>query len=163
MAKYTETLAEWLGDGNSLPEEFGRQAGLRESFLARFCDREIGFETPDLFGIKLNLYAELHIDDYLRRVALLADYGTMEDLSEELERKTTTELGATRGTVSELPYDASAAEPSAVNATDEVTNSSTYSGYTPDELSRAVDWLARKRALRDEFLSLFEPLFMEVY
>ena len=71
MALYTETLAEWLDDGNALPEEFAQLPGLENAFLGRYVTREIGFETPWLFKLKLNAKAAEIVPLYVGRAEAL--------------------------------------------------------------------------------------------
>ena len=52
MSKYTETLVEFLEGGGSLPAAFAEIVGFEDLFVARYCDKEIGFETEALFQIK---------------------------------------------------------------------------------------------------------------
>ena len=61
MAKYTETLGEYLASGHSLPTVFADITNFDTYFLARYIDREIGFETEDLFEIKLEGKANIII------------------------------------------------------------------------------------------------------
>lgn len=68
MAKYTETLGEYLEAGHSLPLIFSQIEDFDKYFLARYIDREIGFETETLFGIKLEGKADLVIPLYKDRI-----------------------------------------------------------------------------------------------
>lgn len=68
MAKYTQLLSEWLDGGGELPAVFDTIEGFKELFVANFIDREIGFETPNLFKIKLDLRANLVIPAYQSRI-----------------------------------------------------------------------------------------------
>lgn len=73
MARYTELFSEWLEEGGQLPALFSEIEGFGDLFTATYCDREIGFETPVLFEIKLNAYADLHIPEYKERIDLLEE------------------------------------------------------------------------------------------
>lgn len=68
MAKYTELLAEYLKDGGTLPAVFDDIDGLKNLFVGRYIERELGFETPELFSIKLEYKANLLIPVYKRRM-----------------------------------------------------------------------------------------------
>lgn len=68
MAKYTELLAEYLKSGGELPAAFDTIDGLKDLFIGRFIEREIGFETPELFQIKLEYKANLIIPVYQKRI-----------------------------------------------------------------------------------------------
>lgn len=69
MAKYTETLGEYLDNGGTLPAVFSQIEGFEELFTANYVEREIGSETEDLFKIKLELTANLVIPRYADRIA----------------------------------------------------------------------------------------------
>ena len=71
MAKYTETLGEYLSSGHTLPTIFNQITDFNNYFLARYIDREIGFETDTLFEIKLEAKAELIIPLYKDRIQQL--------------------------------------------------------------------------------------------
>ena len=64
MAKYTETLVEYMRAGGVLPALFEQIDGFAELFVQRFCDYEIGFETPELFTQKLEGAAKRFIPFY---------------------------------------------------------------------------------------------------
>lgn len=68
MAKYTETLAEYMNNGGELPAVFDTINGFSDLFVAKYIDREIGSETEDLFKIKLELKANLVIPAYKARI-----------------------------------------------------------------------------------------------
>lgn len=68
MAKYTELLAEYLKDGGTLPAVFEDIDGLKELFVGKYIEREIGFETPELFQIKLEYKANLLVPVYKKRM-----------------------------------------------------------------------------------------------
>lgn len=71
MAKYTELLSEYLASGGELPAAFAQIEGFEDLFVAEYIDREIGYETPELFKIKLELLANLVIPPYLARITAL--------------------------------------------------------------------------------------------
>lgn len=77
MAKYTELFSEYLENGGELPAVFDQISGFTELFIGEYCDREIGFETPILFSIKLTARANVVIPPYKARIdeldALLSD------------------------------------------------------------------------------------------
>lgn len=71
MAKYTETLGEYLESGHTLPTIFSQITDFDKHFLARYIDREIGFETEALFEIKLEGKANIIIPLYKDRITQL--------------------------------------------------------------------------------------------
>ena len=68
MAYFTETYLEWLEDGGQIPASFGLIEGFDKAFENRYCDREIGFETPELFQRKLDLRASEVMPIYSARL-----------------------------------------------------------------------------------------------
>lgn len=73
MAKYTELFSEYLEDGGELPAVFDTIPGFKELFIGEFLDREIGFETPTLFTVKLETRAKLIIPAYAARIQELEE------------------------------------------------------------------------------------------
>lgn len=69
MAKYTELLSEYIEHGGELPAVFDTIEGFEDLFVGRYCDCEIGFETPILFKIKLEAKANLIIPAYAKRIS----------------------------------------------------------------------------------------------
>lgn len=168
MAKYTETLADWLAAGYSLPQEFEQIDGFADLFTGHFIDREIGFETDELFNIKLQTRAALCVPLYAARITQLDAAITAAQTPSKSE-KTTFQKGKTTATQWELPLDGGAVEdtPPASVATGESLDDVTtreYDGYTPDEALKNVDFLEREVVnLKDRLLRVFDTLFMVVY
>ena len=170
MAFYTETLREYINHGNSLPESFGliAQTGydFNTIFFEHFADREIGFETEELFALKVKKVADLWIPQYVKTIqnyesiieALKAPSKKSESITEN-EKITTRHFdlpvaGATDGI-----------NPSGIGETDPTrAKTTTTSDESPDELTRKVDWLLgqEKNALMD-LLERFERCFMQVF
>ena len=161
MALYTETLAEWLDDGNALPEECAQLPGLENAFLGRYVTREIGFETPWLFKVKLNAKAAEIIPLYVGRAEAL---NTAEAAVLTGTKQSKTVNGKTRGTVTEMPINATTAQPNTVTQTDEAETRFETTGLTPDEAERAAEFFTKRRAslvgkCADEFNDLFMGVF----
>lgn len=170
MAFYTETLREYINHGNELPESFGLivQSGydFNTIFFEHFADREIGFETEELFALKVKKVADLYIPDYVKIIenyesiieALKAKTKKAESITEN-EKITTRQFdlpvaGATDGI-----------NPSGIGETDPTrAKTTTTSDESPDELTRKVDWLLgqEKNAIMD-LLERFERCFMQVF
>lgn len=168
MAKYTETLADWLAAGYSLPQEFDQIDGFADLFTGHFIDREIGFETDDLFNIKLQARAALCVPLYAARITQLNAAITAAQTPAKSET-TTFQKGKTTATQWELPLDGGTVEntPPASVATGESLDDVTtrdYSGYTPDEALKNVEFLEREVVnLTNRLLHEFDTLFMVVY
>ena len=170
MAFYTETLREYINNGNELPESFGliAQTGydFNTIFFEHFADREIGFETEEVFALKVKKAADLFIPDYVKIIenyesiieALKAKNKKSESITEN-EKVTTRQFdlpvaGATDGI-----------NPSGIGETDPTrAKTTTTTDESPDELTRKVDWLLgqEKNALMD-LLERFERCFMQVF
>lgn len=90
--KYTELLTEYVqsngGAANAFPAafdtipDFGGK-NFKELFLLRYCAREIGFETEELFQLRLEGKASEVCPDYVRK---LANYDKFTALSAEFKK-----------------------------------------------------------------------------
>lgn len=83
--KYTELFTEYIanngGAGNALPSLFDKVPNLttdgevttfKDAFILNFCDREIGFETEELFALKLESRAKLVLPFYINKLKQLS-------------------------------------------------------------------------------------------
>ena len=170
MAFYTETLREYINHGNELPESFGliAQTGydFNTLFFEHFADREIGFETEELFALKVKKVADLYIPDYVK---IIENY---ESIIEALKAKTKKSESITENEkITTRQFDLPVAgvtdgiNPSGIGETDPTrAKTTTTSDESPDELTRKVDWLLgqEKNALMD-LLERFERCFMQVF
>lgn len=165
MAYFTETYLEWLEDGGQIPASFGLIEGFEKAFENRYCDREIGFETPELFQRKLDLRASEVMPIYSAR---LTAFGKL-DYEPKKKNVSNATIGKRKTSMADLPIDAvSSTEPvpSTISATDEASDSATSeaSGFTPSE---RIEWekalLERRTSILQTCLDEFEPLFMQVY
>ena len=79
--KYTELFTEYIanngGAENALPSLFDKVPNLttdgevttfKDAFILNFCDREIGFETEELFALKLESRAKLVLPFYINKL-----------------------------------------------------------------------------------------------
>ena len=82
--KYTELFTEYIanngGAENALPSLFDKVPNLttdgevttfKDAFILNFCDREIGFETEELFALKLESRAKLVLPLYINKLKQL--------------------------------------------------------------------------------------------
>ena len=171
MSIYTETFAEWLNGGGALPAEFGEIEGFDDLFTGEYCDKEIGFETPDLFQIKLNARAALVIPAYSSRMNDLQAALTAAQNPTRTE-ETTFQEGAYTNKTYEQPINAGAGDPTDQTTPSQVYAHSSgkdvtmrnYTGYSPDEIGRRIEYLTGEvkiltRALLDEFADLFMAIY----
>ena len=170
MAFYTETLREYISRGNELPESFNfiDKTGydFNTIFFEHFADREIGFETEELFALKVKKVADVWIPQYVKTIqnyesiieALKAPSKKSETITEN-EKITTRQF--------DLPVagETDGINPSGIGETDPTrAKTTTTTDESPDELTRKVDWLLgqEKNALMD-LLERFERCFMQVF
>ena len=82
--KYTELFTEYIanngGAENALPSLFDKVPNItidsevttfKDAFILNFCDREIGFETEELFALKLESRAKLVLPFYINKLKQL--------------------------------------------------------------------------------------------
>lgn len=147
MAKYTELFIDYVKGGGVLPSSFSSIDHFTDLFIAKYCDCEIGFETEELFKIKLQYYADLYVEEYKKRINLIAtNYEAVADPT----KTTATEM-------LEMPFDKATAKPSAVTTTDTKGLTIAEAWFNMDKLSEKV------RPLIDELAERFKPCFMGVY
>lgn len=168
MSKYTETLVEFLEGGGVLPAAFAEIEGFEDLFVARYCDKEIGFETEALFQIKLEERAAIIIPAYVKRIAATdAAWLTVTDPTRKQTR--TFNSAEKRSSSSSLPLNAQRAQPSQTAKADAFTDTdtTTFEGITPDEAIRRAEYFQKLDGmtwiLLDKCLHEFENLFMKVY
>lgn len=174
MAKYTETLAEYIDNGGLLPTSFALINGFEDLFKHYYCDKEIGFETELLFFMKLDMYAELNMQRYKDRIdrasAILLEFDdptkTVTDSQMDV-----LQAGAQEGSTTELPFDdGTNTDPAVINKTEAYRNVSTRSlthtekGATDDEALRRVEFIHKRiEDIKLQLLEEFKPCFMEIY
>lgn len=174
MARYTILFGEYMKEaGRTLPAEFSQIEGFSNLFVGHFCDREIGFETEDLFNIKLQTRAALVMPYYVQRIALLTTYytGAQNPVKTTYEQHNTTfGNGAQKTKTTELPIDSTTAQPNVVNDVDAYSNTDngdltrTESGLTTDEAIRMLELLNKDVSMiLEKCLKEFDNLFMQVF
>lgn len=165
MAKYTELFAEYLEGGGELPAAFGEIDGFEDLFIGHFLDKEIGFETEELFAIKLETYANIVIPAYAERITALQT--AISKLSNPQKvRKTEVDGGEQNSQTWALPFNSTEADPNAKAHSDAIHNEdeTTESGLTPDEAIRMVEKMeGQVYLIKEALLHEFDSLFMKVY
>lgn len=168
MAKYTELFAEFLNSGGTLPTAFSEIEGFEDLFVARYCDKEIGFETEDIFKIKLEERAAIIIPAYVKRIAATdAAWLVVTDPTRTQTR--TYDSGEKRTSTTSLPLNSQNAQPTQMGKADayQDVDSTVFEGMTPDEAIRRAEYFQRLDGtpwiLLDACLREFENLFMKVY
>lgn len=168
MAKYTELFAEYLESGGKLPAAFADIEGFEDLFVARYCDKEIGFETETLFHVKLEERAAIIIPAYVKRIeATDAAWLVVTDPTRKQTR--TFDSSEKRTSTRSLPLNAQTAQPTQTATADAFkdVDSTTFEGMTPDEAIRRAEYFQKLDGtawiILDACLREFENLFMKVY
>lgn len=170
MAFYTETLREYINHGNQLPESFNLivQTGydFNTIFFEHFADREIGFETEELFALKVKKVADVWIPQYVK---IIRNYdSTLEAIKANVTKTTVTDnLGETTDKSYDLPTadDVSGITPTGVAKSASVTNKTETSvEQRPSDLEKKANWFTKmKDNAITSLLSKFENCFMQVF
>ena len=96
---FTQYIANNGGAENALPSLFDKVPNItiddevttfKDAFILNFCDREIGFETEELFSLKLESRAELVLPFYINKLKQLASIDYINAKRTESETRTTT-------------------------------------------------------------------------
>lgn len=100
---HTELLTQYIanngGAENALPSLFDKVPNItiddevttfKDAFILNFCDREIGFETEELFALKLEARAKLVLPFYINKLKQLASIDYINAKRTESEKRTNT-------------------------------------------------------------------------
>lgn len=96
---FTQYIANNGGAENALPSLFdkvpnitidGEVTTFKDAFILNFCEREIGFETEELFALKLESRAKLVLPFYISKLKQLASIDYINAKRTESETRTTT-------------------------------------------------------------------------
>ena len=96
---FTQYIANNGGAENALPSLFGKVPNItiddeittfKDAFILNFCDREIGFETEELFALKLEARAKLVLPFYISKLKQLASIDYINAKRTESENRTST-------------------------------------------------------------------------
>ena len=170
MAFYTETLREYLNNGNELPESFGLIArtgyDFNTLFYEYYADREIGFETEELFALKVKKIADLYIPEYVK---IIENYNSVIEALKAKTKKaeSLTENGKITTRQFDLPIagETTGINPSGIGETEPTNNKTTTTNEeSADELTRKIDWLlGQEKNAIEQLLEKFERCFMQVF
>lgn len=102
-AEHTEFFSEYIanngGAENALPTLFDKVPSItindeittfKDAFILNFCEREIGFETEELFALKLESRAKLVLPFYISKLNQLASIDYINAKRTESEKRTNT-------------------------------------------------------------------------
>ena len=96
---FTQYIANNGGAEQALPSLFDKVPSItiedevttfKDAFILNFCDREIGFETEELFALKLESRAKLVLPFYINKLKQLASIDYINAKRTESETRTTT-------------------------------------------------------------------------
>ena len=169
MAKYTETFAEYVDGGGSLPSaSFALIPDFEDLFKERYCGSEIGFETELLFALKLDMKARIVMPEYAARVAAID--AAMLKLETPLKQRTEKRNYGKQhsdGKSTELPFDTATTTPSLTTSgdTDAHEDNLTFTDFvTIDENIRIIESLdSDRKNIIERCLDEFKSLFMGIY
>lgn len=172
MAKYTILFGEYMKEaGRTLPAEFSQIEGFSDLFVGHFCDREIGFETEELFNIKLQTRSTLVMPYYIKKIQLQTKYLGLLNTpikTTYFEEDVTANLGEQNTSTTELPYDVQTAKPSTINKAEETTNTNHREGNNREEGTTDINAILNAlnhnvSMILKDLLKEFDTLFMGVY
>lgn len=167
MAKYTETLLDYIQAGGTLPALFEDIPGFADLFVQRFCDYEIGFETPELFSQKLEGAAKIHIPYYKKLIDAQSTLISKLSTGYDREHITTTTLGEQDSKSWAYPFNGTSdVNPAARTLSTQTVNTASErsTAYTPDELARMIELAESvKRNILEELLDKFKTCFMIIF
>lgn len=146
MAKYTILLKDYLQD-HELPTIFDEIEGFEDLFIDEYFDREIAFETEDLFERKLQHQANMIIPEYKKLIT------TYDNAIASLNNNVRT----TENEITDLPVDSDEAEPNQKSKAKETGASIT------EALARIKYYEDKKYNLKQQLLNEFKTLFMLIY
>ena len=187
MAKFTELFSEYLERGGRLPASFALIDGFEDLFKLHYCDKEIGFETEELFFMKLERSPRINMSYYADKIRRLAaaylhfdtpakvryETGSNTDVIGEQDTSNTSSSvnGEQNGYNAELPFDVANASPSMKTHNDAFTNTgsgtfhaneSTNTGERESE-SRETGYTPDEAMREVEFLNnAVEPLIQKL-
>lgn len=170
MAKYTMLLNDYVRQGYTLPS-FEEIEGFQDMFFEHFLDREIGFDTPDLFSVKLAHRASLVMPFYAQLVANQTKYLNLLNTpikTRYLEEDITSNTGAQHNSVTDLPINATTATPSALTDVGARADNSHREHEEREEGQNNVNDIlnvlnTKIKNILEDCLNEFESLFMGVY
>lgn len=96
---FTQYIANNGGAENALPSLFDKVPSItiddevttfKDAFILNFCEREIGFETEELFALKLESRAKLVLPFYISKLNQLASIDYINAKRTESEKRTNT-------------------------------------------------------------------------
>lgn len=96
---FTQYIANNGGAENALPSLFDKVPNItiddevttfKDAFILNFCEREIGFETEELFALKLESRAKLVLPFYISKLNQLASIDYINAKRTESEKRTNT-------------------------------------------------------------------------
>lgn len=162
MAKFTETLADYLEGGRQLPSAFSKIEGFDLLFKMKYIDREIGFETEDLFHIKLELTANLYVEQYAKQIRALTYATTGMDLPVRTQHSvvsTNSLIGEQISTISDRPINAELAKPSSITKSEPTRNNS---DNTSDIETKGFNSQMEAYEMVTRLNNLIEPLIVDL-
>lgn len=168
MVKYTQLFSEWIEDGGTLPSILGDLEGLEEALIYKYFDCEIGYETPLLFGMKLEGRANEVVPIYVQKqIQLEVAFAALSTPSSRVHTRTY-QAGGRSGESYDRPISGSST-PTEKTSTASYTDTDTTreTGTTPDETMKIaqarLDYQIQSAEILRDCVNEFSNLFMGVY
>lgn len=172
MAKYTEQFGEWLKN-HSLPDIFNEIENLKDLFILKYIDCEIGYETEWLFERKLILKANIVIPEYKDRINALKTAKNklfnLTSIKTQDNANNTYNNGEQVTKQVILPLNEETAEPNSVTTAtptinSDIRNLTRTEELRPNEIKLQIDEIEKtSQFLMNKLLGEFKNLFMGVY
>lgn len=172
MAKYTEQFGEWLKN-HSLPDIFNDIENLKDLFILKYIDCEIGYETEWLFEQKLILKANIVIPEYKDRINALKTAKNklfnLTSIKTQDNANNTYNNGEQVTKQVILPLNEETAEPNSVTTAtptinSDIRNLTRTEELRPNEIKLQIDEIEKtSQFLMNKLLGEFKNLFMGVY
>lgn len=177
MAKYTELYMDYVNGGGFVPSStFALIDDFEDLFFERFAGCEIGFETEELFALKLDMRASIVMPVYAKLVAsvdasLSAIATPKKGYSETRTYGAQHAENSSDGSNKELPYNEATALDSSIAHTEGSADTDEHEDtieredeIAAEEAMRTLEALQRKKTLiLNDCLEEFANLFMKVY
>lgn len=193
---HTELFTEWIanngGADNALPALFAQvpdiTAGTEtikfsDTFILHFCDKEIGFETEELFALKLEARARLILPPFIDKINTLSKisidtagekeeitHSGTDKITESVDRTTTTENLSTNynlpnsGATGEEPNPSYASDQNKnhgkITESGTPSNTTTYGKkITTSHTSSKLDTFSLMEQIQNDTYNMWEEIF----
>lgn len=193
---HTELFTEWItnngGADNALPALFAQVPDITsgtetikfsDTFILHFCDKEIGFETEELFALKLEARARLILPPFIDKINTLSQisidtavekeeitHSGSDKIAENLDRTTTTDNLSTNynlpdsGATGEEPNPSYSSDQNknhgTITESGTPSNTTTYGKkITTSRTSSKLDTISLIEQIQNDMFNMWEEIF----